>query len=141
MSNMRFAKVLQRSPLLLIATSFAVVVGFVPASSAQNSQSVDHGKPTGTGKDAEERPDETSDGPGPGDRKPVGVQVAVPIGRVNVGPQFVDGQPIYVRRSTVGVGMTIVELSATPFAAELRPGEDYPERSALIVNPKEPLGW
>lgn len=42
------------------------------------------------------------------------VTVAVPIGKVRVGPEYVEGEPSYPRRITSGGGMTVVELSSTP---------------------------
>jgi len=59
----------------------------------------------------------------------------VPIGRVCVGPEVVDGEPIYVRRTTVSEGMTIVEVSTTPFMPVSN------EVAGLIGRPDQPAGW
>jgi hypothetical protein len=71
--------------------------------------------------------------PGPG--KPAGT--AVPIGKVRVGAELVDGEPIYVRRTTVRPGMTIVEISKTPFAPVLA----SKEQPAAVVRPDQPASW
>ncbi len=78
-----------------LAIGLAAVVGVVPASLAQAPGVPGQGKAAGTSDTV--------------------VYVAVPIGRVSVGPEFADGEPIYVRRTTVRAGMIIVEVSATPF--------------------------
>ena len=62
--------------------------------------------------------------------------VDVPVGRVCVGPELVDGEPIYVRGTTVREGMRIVEVSTTPFMPVLAPGV-----AELIVRPDQPAGW
>ena len=113
---------------LCMAIGLAVVV--VPASFAQDSRVVDQGKSAGTGIEAEER--RTHQRPGSN----TGISLAVPIGRVSVGPEFVDGEPVYVRRTTVRPGMTIVEVSTTPFMPVF-PGVDE-----LIGRPDEqPASW
>ena len=93
-----------------LALGLAAVVGVAPASLAQNPRVLGHGKPAATGIGADERQthDEKSDGLRSGARGHTGVSVAVPIGRVWVGPEFVDGEPSYVRRTTVSNGMTMV---------------------------------
>ena len=113
-----------------MAIGLAVVVGVVPAAFAQDSRVVDHGKSAGTGVEAEERQ--------PGSNR--GISLAVPIGRVSVGPQFVDGEHIYVRRTTVREGMTIVEVSATRFMPVLRSNEE-PRGVQSIVRPDQPASW
>lgn len=112
-----------------MAIGLAAVVSVVPAF-AQDSGVLDHGKSAGTGKEAVER--QTHQRPGSN----MGISLAVPIGRVWAGPEFVDGEPSYVRRTTVREGMTIVEVSTTPFMPEL-PGVDK-----LIGRPDEqPAPW
>ena len=122
---------------LSMAIGLAFVVGLVPASFAQDSRDLDHGKSAGTGIEAEERQthDEMSNGLRLEAREHTGVFAAVPIGRVSVGTEFVDGEPSYVRRTTVSKGMTIVEVSTTPFIEEL-PGVDK-----LIVRADQPASW
>jgi hypothetical protein len=103
-----------------MAIGLAAVVGVVPASSAQQGKSA--GTPTEAG------------------RKTVhGISVAAPVGRVRVGPESMEGEPVYVRRTTVREGMTIVEVSTTPFMPVL----PSPERGAAppIVRPDQPASW
>jgi hypothetical protein len=71
----------------------------------------------------------------PGDGKPAGT--SVPTGKVRVGSDFVDGEPIYVRRTTVRPGMTVVEVSTTPFAPVL-PAK---QQAAVVVRPDRPASW
>jgi hypothetical protein len=119
-----------------VAIGLAVVPGGVPASFAQDSRALDHGKSAGTGIEAEERQthDEESDGLRSETREHAGASVAVPIGRVLVGPEFVNGEPIYERRAVRG-GMTTVDVSTTPFAPEFL-GVDE-----MIARPDQPAGW
>ena len=115
-----------------MAIGLAVVVNVVPASSAQDSRALDHCKSAGTGTEGEER--QTHQRPGSN----TGVSVAVPIGRVCVGPESVDGEPSYVRRTTVKEGMAIVEVSTTPFMPVLTSSEEPP---GVILRPDQPAGW
>jgi hypothetical protein len=92
-----------------MAIGFAAVVAIVPAAFAQAPRVAGPGKPAGTGIEAPKRQTQQRPGSDPG------VSVAVPIGRASVGHEFVDGEPIYVRRTTARPGMTIVEVSTTPF--------------------------
>ena len=112
-----------------MAIGLAAVVSVVPASFAQAPEVPGHGKSAGTGIEAEER--QAHQRPG----SDTGVSVAVPIGRVSVGPEFVDGEPIYVRRIPVRAGMTIVEVSTTPFMPVLASNEEPIGRS------DQPTGW
>src|SRR5688500_7448597 len=73
-----------------IAIGLAALVGLVPASFAQAPRGLDPCKPAATGPEAEER--QTHQGLGSN----TGVFVAVPIGRVCVGPEVVDGEPSFV---------------------------------------------
>ena len=117
---------------LCMAFGLAVVVGGVPASFAQDSRVLDHGKPAGTGIEAEKRQTH----PRPGSNR--GISLAVPIGRATVGPESLDGEPVYVRRMTVREGMTIVEVSTTPFVPVLASNEGPP---GVIGRPDQPAGW
>lgn len=113
-----------------MAVGLAAVVGLGPAALAQDSQVLNHCKSAGPGIEADE---------GQTTEKPVsntGVSVAVPIGRVCVGPESVDGEPAYVRRLTVSKGMTVVEVSTTPFMPE-----GPPAAGQLIARPDQPAGW
>ena len=67
-----------------------------------------------------------------------GVSVARPIGKVWVGPEGLDGEPSYVRRTIDGKGITIVEVSTTPFAPVLASNEGPP---GVIARPDQPAGW
>jgi hypothetical protein len=113
-----------------MAIGLAVVVSVVPASFAQDPRVLEHCKSAGTGIEAGER--QTHQRPGSN----TGVFVDVPIGRVCVGPESLDGEPIYVRRTTAREGMTIVEVSSTPFMPVLRSNEAPPG-----VRPDQPAGW
>jgi hypothetical protein len=117
-----------------MAIGLAVVVGVVPASFAQAPRVLGHGKPAGTGIEAEKR--QTHQRPASN----TGISLAVPIGRVSVGPEFVDGEPIYVRRMTGREGMTIVEVSTTPFMPVLASNKE-PPGIQLIVRPDQPTSW
>ena len=114
-----------------MAIGLAVVVSVVPASFAQDPRVLEHCKSAGTGIEAEEP--QTLQRPGSN----TGVFVEVPIGRVCVGPESVDGEPIYVRRTTVREGMIIVEVSTTPFMPVLRSNKV----DGLIGRPDQPAGW
>jgi len=93
-----------------LAIGLAAVAGIVPASFAQDSRPVGKGELAGAGIEAGKRQTQQ------GLKSDAGVSIAVPIGRVWVGPKFLDGEPSYVRRTKVGAGITVVEVSTTPFA-------------------------
>lgn len=59
--------------------------------------------------------------------------VAVPIGSVTIGPEIVGGERSFVRRVTMKAGVTVVELSATPFLNE---GRFHP---AAVCLPRQPV--
>ena len=113
---------------LCMAISLAAVAGVVPPSSAQGSGV--HGAPSATELKAEER--QSHQGP----KSDTGISLAVPTGKVTVGPKSLDGEPIYVRRTTVREGMTIVEVSTTPFMPVLASAEAPP-----APRPDQPAGW
>jgi hypothetical protein len=50
-------------------------------------------------------------------------------------PVLLDGEPNYVRRTTVPPGMTIVEVSTTPFMPVLASNE------GTIGRPDQPASW
>lgn len=116
--------------LAYLAIGLAVVVGGVPASFAQDSRVVDHCKSAGTGIEAEEGRTPQRSG------SKTSVDVAVPIGKVCVGPDALDGEPTYVRRTTAKEGMAIVEVSTTPFMPVLPPGV-----GESIIRTDQPAGW
>jgi hypothetical protein len=122
-----------------VAFGLAVVVSFVPASLAQDSGVLDHGKPAGTGVEAEEvrqTHGELSGGLSSEAPGHAGVFIVAPIGKVGVGPASVEGEPTYVRRTKASEGMTIVEVSATPFMPALQSSV-----AELIAKPDQPAGW
>lgn len=55
-----------------------------------------------------------------------------------MGPEFGNGEPIYVRRTTVREGITIVEVSATPFMPVVRSNEEVAQ---LVVRADQPASW
>ncbi len=112
-----------------VAIGLAAVVGVVPASSAQAPQVPGQGKSAGTAIEAEEQ--QMNQRPGSKTR----ASVAVPNGRVGAVPE--DGEPIYVRRTTVRPGITIVEVSTTPFVPVL-PAK---EQAATVVRSDQPASW
>ena len=120
---------------LCVAIGFAVTFGDVPASFAQDSRVPDPGKPAGTGIEAKER--QTHQGL----ERNKGISLAEPIGKVSVGSKSLDGEPVYVRRSTVREGITIVEVSTTPFMPVLASNDGLPGGSPLTVRPDQPAGW
>jgi hypothetical protein len=93
-----------------LAIGLAAVAGVVPAAFAQEPRVPDDGKSAGT---------------------------SVPIGKVSAAPEFADGEPIYVRRTTVRPGMIIVEVSATPFEPVLA----AKQQAAAVVRPDQPASW
>jgi hypothetical protein len=110
----------------------AAVVGLAPASFAHAPRVLDPCKSAEAGIEADER--QTQQRPGSN----AGVSVAMPIGRVCVGPEAVDGGPTYVRRLKAKEGMAIVEVSTTPFMPELASSEGL---HAAIPRPDQPAGW
>ena len=120
---------------LRMTIGLAVAVSVVPASSAQDWRILDPGKSAGNGMEAKERQT------GQGLRTNSGISLAVPIGRVWVGPESVDGEPSYVRRTKAGEGMTIVEVSTTPFMPVLLSKDEAAEVARSTVRPDQPAGW
>ena len=119
-----------------LAIALAAVVAVVPASRAQAPGVQGPGKSAETGVQAEERQARQSPG------SDTVVSVVEPIGRVSVGPELVNGEPIYVRRTTVRAGMTIVEVSTTPFAPIVPANEKTSGVEQLAGRPdQQPAGW
>ena len=115
-----------------MAIGFAAVVGVDIASFARASPVLDHCKFAGTEIEAEEQHANRKAG------SDTGIFVAVPIGRVCIGPEVVDGEPSYVRRITVSEGMSVVEVSTTPLMPDLPSGEASP---GVIARPDQPASW
>ena len=115
-----------------MAIGLAAAVAVVPASFAQTSRALDHCKSAGTGIEATQQQTHQR----PGNNR--GVFVAAPTGRVCVGPEVLDGEPSYVRRTTAKEGMAIVEVSTTPFMPDL-PSSEGP--TVVIGRSDQPAGW
>ena len=89
-----------------VAVGIAAIVAVVPASLAHGAPTLVRGKTASNGLrlDAGEQ---------------AGISVAVPVGRVWVDAKSLAGEPSYVRRTKGKEGVTIVEVSTTPFLPEL----------------------
>ena len=98
-----------------VAIGLAVGVG--PAAFAQEPRLAGPGNSAGAG--------------------PTRVSVAVPIGKVSARPGPIDGEPIYVRRTKAREGMTIVEVSTTPFMPVLASNQPRP----AVQRPDQPASW
>lgn len=62
--------------------------------------------------------------------------VEPPIGKVRVGPEFVEGDAVYVRRTTASAGILVVEVSTSPFMLEMLSNEHHAE-----VRSDQPASW
>ena len=113
-----------------MAIVLALAVG--GASSAQAPRGLGDGKPAATGLDIKERQAHQMRG---------GLSLAVPIGSVSVGPEVLGGEPIYERRMTVGQGMTVVEVSTTPFMPVFASNEGLRGAGEDEVRPDQPASW
>lgn len=113
-----------------LVIGLAAVVGLVPASLAQGSEVPDPDKPAATAVEAKKGQKRTS-------ARNANVSLAVPTAKVSVGPKSLEGEPVYVRRTTVGQGITVVEVSTTPFVPDL-PSKQVAE---LAVRPDQPASW
>ena len=114
---------------LCMAIAVAAVVTGVPASFAQDWRALNHAKPAGPGTEEERQTHQR-----PGNNR--GISLDVPIGSVSVNPEFLDGEPVFVRRTSVGEGMTVVEVSTTPFMPVLASNQQPPG-----VRPDQPASW
>lgn len=99
-----------------------IVLGAAPVAFAQVTKSAGPASPTGTaietgqGQTDPARPDRSrSDALD----TPV-ITIAVPVGHVRVGPEFVEGEQGYMRRTAARDGMTVLEFSTTPFVPMLQ---------------------
>jgi hypothetical protein len=113
-----------------MAIGLAALVAVAPACLAQDSAVLDRCKSAGTASEAEEPRAHQE----PGSKS--GISLAVPIGRVCIDPELVDGQPSYVRRTTGKEGMAIVEVSTTPFVPVMAG-----EVAQYIPRPDQPASW
>ena len=117
-----------------MAIGLAAVVAVVPAAFAQNSRVLDEGKSSGTRIESEEGQTQR-----PGSN--TGISLGVPSGGVAVGPKYLDGEPVYVRRTTVREGMTIVEVSTTRFMPNMVSNEGPAGGKGLIGRADQPASW
>jgi len=110
-----------------LALGLAVAVSGVPASLAQDSRVLDC-KSAGTTKiEAERQMPQAAGGNSV-------ISVDVPLGSVCVGPESVDGAPVYVRRTIES--MAIIEVSTTPFETVLAANQP-----GSLGRPDQPAGW
>ena len=112
-----------------VAIGLAVAVNGVPASLAQGSRGLERCTTAATAMEAKELQ---------ADQRPAsntGIVVEAPIGLVCVSPEFVGAETVYVRRTTVSPGMTIVEVSTTPFVPEEAAG------AVALVRSDQPASW
>ena len=117
--------------LVSMAIGLSIAVSGVPALLAQGPGVLDPCKFAGTTTiEPEERPAPQRPGSN------TGISIDVPIGSVCVGPNSVDGEPVFVRRTTEGPGMTVVEVSTTPFEPVLTSNQP-----GLLGRPDQPAGW
>jgi len=117
---------------LSMAMGFAVAFGGVPASFAQDSSAADQGKSAGTAKNRQTHQGLDSS---------KGISLVVPLGKISVDHGSPGGEQIYVRRSTGKEGVTIVEVSTTPFMPVLASNEGAQVSSLSVVKPDQPAGW
>ena len=111
---------------LCMALGLAVVAGGVPASFAQDLRTLNPGKRAGAAPEVHD-----------GLRSGSGISVDVPIGAVMVDPEQLDGESVYVRRTTGGGGVAVVEVSTTPFEPLLASNDV----SGMLGRPDQPAGW
>ena len=79
---------------------------------------------------------------GPAETRPTPrVTVAAPTGKVSVGHDL-KGAPVYVRRTTGTEGVTIVEVSTTPFVPVVQSVAAPPAVTAPMGTPtSQPASW
>jgi hypothetical protein len=123
---------------LCLAIGLAAIVGGVPPSFAQDSQVLGESSGTASGAKDRQANDELSHGLRLEARGHSGISLAVPVGRVWVRPEALDGEPIYVRRTTEAT--TIVEVSTTPFTPVLA-SNGAGGAGGYIVRPDQPASW
>ncbi|MGX7951058.1 hypothetical protein ACWPM1_00690 [Tsuneonella sp. HG249] len=123
-------------------TSLWVAIGLVGAVSApppavgQDTQVPAERSSASTGAQADARQPKSVDGLTLESQGYAGVFIEAPIGKVSVGPEFVDGAPVYVRRTTATSGITVMEISTSPFLFDL-PSEGHSQ----TVRSDQPASW
>lgn len=117
---------------LCMAIGVAVVVGGASASLAQDLGAADQGKSAGTARSRQTH--QGLDGS-------KGISLVVPSGKISVDHRSPGGEQIYVRRSTGKEGVTIVEVSTTPFMPVLASNDGVQVSSLSVIRPDQPAGW
>jgi len=113
-----------------MAIGLSIAVSGVPASLARDQGVLDPCKSAGaTMIEAEGRQTQAL-----GSNSVISIEA--PIGKVCAGPDSVDGEPVFVRRTTEGQGVTVVEVSTTPFESVLASNQP-----GLLGRPDQPAGW
>ena len=115
-----------------LALGLAALVAVVPASLAQDTHVANPRKPVGTAIQAIAQRVH----PRLGNSR--GISLDVPVGRVWVSPKGLEGEAIYVRRTTAKAGIAIVEVSTTPFMPVSATGA---EGFRGAVRPDQPAPW
>ena len=77
---------------------------------------------------------------GEGLKSGTGISLAVPTGKLSVGQPSAQAQPVYVRRTTGAEGITVVEVSTTPFAP-LVPAQGGSNSTRIVLRPDQPASW
>ncbi len=117
--------------MAMMAIGLGAVVAIMPASPARASRLLDC---VSVGPGAEANESGKSQAPGNNAR----VVVDVPLGKVCVSPDSVEGERSYVRRTRAPGGMAIVEVSTTPFLPEPGSGDGVGQ---LFGRPDQPASW
>ena len=121
---------------LSVAIGFAAIVTGHPSAFSQDVEVLDQTKSAECRSDENDRQAKSVDGLTVESQPYAGVFVEPPVGTVRVGPQFVDGDPVYVRRTTGIAGATVVEISTSPFMLDVQSNEPRAE-----VRPDQPASW
>lgn len=138
MPHKRSAAVLCRLSIGYLAIGVAMVAYVVPAAFARDQQVLVHGTsaPTGNESDEPQTHQDVSDGQSSKTWEHMGAYVAKPIGRFWVGPEFVEGETVYLNRTPVTPRTAIVEVSSTPYMNELTGVYELSGKAD-----EQPAGW
>lgn len=117
--------------ILSTAISLAVAVSAVPAWLAQDPTGSDQSNPAGTANQTGERQTHREL------RSGAGISLVIPTGKIFVGAGPASGGSVYERRTTDD-GITIVEVSATPFMPVL---QSSGAPTAPTYRADQPAGW
>lgn len=116
---------------LCLAIGLAAVFAISPAGFAQEPRTLAESGSARSGDQADQHQRRVRVEP----QEHASVFVEVPTGKVSVGPEFVDGAPVYERRTKPTAGIAIVEFSTAPLTFDLSPNQQY------TVRPDQPTGW